>query len=421
MSKTVLFISFFHPEIVRGGSQQVAYDLFNSASNDPDTKAVLLCACDPVGQSDLLKSGAFITGFDGRDNEFLFFGHGYDYFYQRATNPLAMSRFSSFLEEVRPDVIHFHHCLLIGMNAVAIARKICPNASILYTFHEFIPICHANGQMVRTRNNGLCGYASQYRCHECFPDISPDIFWAKKEWMLAHFELVDEFITPTRFLKDRYAAWGIPDNKIHVISNGQENLNYSDLNSNRNDIRKSFNRFAFFGQVLNNKGPHVLLEAAEILLERGIDDFYIDIYGGNIEYSTEEYRKKIDSLIERLDENEFKNLTWKGRYDHAQLSLLMEKVDWVVVPSVWWEIFGLVVSEAWMFEKPVLASNIGGLRERINESGGGLLFIPDDPDDLATLMERCINEPDLWKEISKTTKPPISASDAWLQHKELLQ
>ena len=43
----------------------------------------------------------------------------------------------------------------------------------------------------------------------------------------------------------------------------------------------------------------------------------------------------------------------------------MARVDWCIVPSIWWEIFGLVISEAWMFGKPVICSNVGGPAERI--------------------------------------------------------
>jgi glycosyltransferase involved in cell wall biosynthesis len=61
----------------------------------------------------------------------------------------------------------------------------------------------------------------------------------------------------------------------------------------------------------------------------------------------------------------------------------MSLVDWVVVPSTWWEIFGLVVSEAWMFGRPVIASDIGGLAERVEHEKNGLLFAPGSAVDLA--------------------------------------
>ena len=73
-----------------------------------------------------------------------------------------------------------------------------------------------------------------------------------------------------------------------------------------------------------------------------------------------------------------------------------------------------------MFGKPVLASDIGGLQERVNEQSGGMVFNPDDADDLASLMERCLIEPDLWITLHQNTKPPISGNDAWQKHMHLI-
>ena len=38
-----------------------------------------------------------------------------------------------------------------------------------------------------------------------------------------------------------------------------------------------------------------------------------------------------------------------GGYGRDQIEARMKAIDWVVVPSTWWEVFGLVASEAWMF------------------------------------------------------------------------
>ena len=61
-------------------------------------------------------------------------------------------------------------------------------------------------------------------------------------------------------------------------------------------------------------------------------------------------------------------------YELSDLDRLMATVDWVVVPSTWWEIFGMVVSEAFLFGKPVICSNIGGIGERVRDGVNGLHF-----------------------------------------------
>jgi len=67
----ILLISLYHPELVRGGAQQVCYELFRSLKRRPGIEPVLLAAIDPSFKA-LYKSGARITGFDGRPDEYLF-------------------------------------------------------------------------------------------------------------------------------------------------------------------------------------------------------------------------------------------------------------------------------------------------------------------------------------------------------------
>src|SRR5205807_299907 len=69
--KTVLLASLFHPELVRGGAQQVCYELFEGLRDDPEYRPVLLASIDATYPA-LYKSGARITGFDERPDEFLF-------------------------------------------------------------------------------------------------------------------------------------------------------------------------------------------------------------------------------------------------------------------------------------------------------------------------------------------------------------
>ena len=78
----VLLLSLFHPELVRGGAQQICHDLFEGLAATPDVEPTLLAAVDQ-SMPHLYKSGARITGFDGRPGEFVFLSRGYDHFWQR--------------------------------------------------------------------------------------------------------------------------------------------------------------------------------------------------------------------------------------------------------------------------------------------------------------------------------------------------
>lgn len=71
---------------------------------------------------------------------------------------------------------------------------------------------------------------------------------------------------------------------------------------------------------------------------------------------------------------------------------LYDSLDIVVVPSTEPEPFGLVAIESMLSQKLVIAANHGGLREIIAHEKTGLLFVPNDVNDLALKLTKSIEE-----------------------------
>ena len=84
----------------------------------------------------------------------------------------------------------------------------------------------------------------------------------------------------------------------------------------------------------------------------------------------------------------------------------MARVDWCIMPSVWWEVFGLVISEAWMFGRPVICSNVGGMAERVRDEVDGLHFEMGDPRALAAAIRRACEEDGLWQRLRDALPEP---------------
>ena len=61
------------------------------------------------------------------------------------------------------------------------------------------------------------------------------------------------------------------------------------------------------------------------------------------------------------------------------------------MPSTWWEVFGLVVSEAWMFGRPVVSA-IGGLGERVTHGVDGFKVPARDTTALADRMAALVGD-----------------------------
>jgi len=401
----VLLISLYHPELVRGGAQQVCYELFKGLKRHHGIEPVLLAAIDPSFKA-LYKSGARITGFDGRSNEFLFLSRDYDYTWHKASCHALIESYVEFLRLTRPDVIHFHHFLLLGIDLLTVTRRELPSARIIFTFHEFMAICDAEGHMLRRVDNSLCSHASAIRCHQCFPEQHPEHFFLRDMWFKRHLAAVDAFTVPSQFMIERYVLWGLDRKKIRHITNGQPN--YSDGSRFSSEKRQKRNRFGFFGQLVDNKGVWLLLQAVDLLRAQGFTDFIVEINGDNLKFASDARRSEIEAFLSKEGERPAgeRNVFFNGSYSVDQLGQRMNRIDWCLVPSVWWEVFGLVISEAWMFGRPVIASNVGGPAERISDGVNGLLFDIGDCRSLANVIQRCSGEKGLWERLVKGIPTP---------------
>jgi glycosyltransferase involved in cell wall biosynthesis len=202
-------------------------------------------------------------------------------------------------------------------------------------------------------------------------------------------------------------TWGLPRERIAHVTNGQRDYNAGGRGAGRPGAG---NRFGFFGQMVDNKGVWLILEAVAQLRAEGFAAFYIEINGDNLNYASETRRGEIEAFreSERALPLEEQRVSFNGHYEVGQLASRMNRIDWCIVPSVWWETFGLVISEAWMFGKPVIASDIGAMRERIRDGQDGLLFAAGDGRALAAAIKRAVTEPGLRDSLAGQIAPPPS-------------
>ena len=112
-----------------------------------------------------------------------------------------------------------------------------------------------------------------------------------------------------------------------------------------------------------------------------------------------------------------------GPYDRADVMGLMRAVDWVVVPSTWWENAPLVIHEARAAGRPVICSGIGGMAELVEDGVNGLNVPPGDVAALAETMQLAAADADRWDRMARAVAPASHAAfdEAHLGHYQALR
>ncbi len=393
----VLIISHGHPAYSIGGAEVASYALFRGINQTPGHEAHYLARA-----SGAVRRHAATPLMSLRRNEHETFLHTdlWDEFWlsNGSLSDLA-GAFASYLTHIDPDVVHFHHVIGLGVEAIAIARRALPRARLVITFHEYLPICANHGQMVKTSRHALCYEASPAACNMCFPARSPAELFAREQHLKHHLLLADAFVSPSHFLVDRFCAWGLPKQRFQVIENG---LDGSPIPLRKLPPGGRRDRFAFFGQITEFKGLQVVLDAVMRVPEKLWAGATLNVFGGNLEFQPEAFRSRFTSLMERAG----RRARFHGPYRPQDLPRLMAGVDWTVVPSIWWENSPVVIQESFLHRRPLLVSDIGGMAEKVRDDVDGLCFRVGSPEDLADRFCRALQEPRLWDRLSAAAPTP---------------
>jgi glycosyltransferase involved in cell wall biosynthesis len=400
----VLYVLHNHPSVQPGGSEAYTLQLYRALRSSGDFQPMIVARAAGVRTEGPPPIGARFTPLTGDPDQYFVQVEDdeYDHFFQSAPDKSLYTRdFAGFLEAHKPDVVHLQHSLFIGFDLIPTIRRVLPTTPIVYTLQEYLPICHNHGQLVRTKGRELCLEASPRRCHECFPEISQQDFFLRKRLIQSQLSEVDLFIAPSRFLLERYVDWGIARERIR-----HEDYGFPPVTPPADETRAR-NSFAFFGVITPFKGMDVLLHA----MHRLGPDFSGRLVIHGAEYQAEQAQEEYDELQWLLAETS-ETVTFSGPYDHDRdLPGLMAETDWVVVPSLWWENSPLVIAEAFQHGRPVIASDIGGMAEKIAHGVNGLQFRVGDVAGLAETMRRAATTIGLWDTLHEGIGPVNSMED----------
>lgn len=277
---------------------------------------------------------------------------------------------AALIQRTRPMLAHFHNTFpLISPSVYAACQE--ADVPVVQTLHNFRTVCP--GAML-FRDDQPCEQcidrsllqALRHRCYRgSLPATATVVRSIVKNRRRATHLLVDRYIALTDFARSRFVAGGLPQERITVKPNG--------LNQ---DVTPGAGRggyLAYVGRLSREKGVHLLLDAW-----RELPQARLKVIGDG----------PLREELQRSAAEARLNIEFTGRLNRQELPQAIGEAAAIIVPSLWYEGFPMVVVEAFACGTPVIASRLGSLAEIVREGENGALFTAGDAAALAGVVRR---------------------------------
>ena len=290
----------------------------------------------------------------------------------------AARKLGGLLDEHRIDIAHLNN----------IYHQLSP--SILRTLHrrgvpmvmslrDYKVVCGSYQMLSQGQPCEACsgGRYFQASVKRCVKDSAAASLLTTVEMFLHHrvlnlYGLVDVFIAPSAFLKDKVRQMGFKGRVVHLPNfvSGVAGVvpRYGSAKP----------RLVYFGRLGREKGLATLIRAVKGL------PVSLEIIGEG------PMREPLEAMArcEGVTNVEFAGYMAGGRLDRHVAAATA-----VVVPSQWYENNPRSVIEAFALGKPVIGARIGGIPELVRHQDTGLTFTPGDAQDLRAQIDHVLTRP----------------------------
>ena len=317
----------------------------------------------------------------------------------------AKRKLEELIKVQKPDVAHIqnihHH---ITPSIFVILKKY--NIPIIWTLHDYTLICPntsflCNGEICERCQKRKYFWPSIVRCKKnSFAASTMAAVETSVHTILKYYELVDFFIAPSKFLRDKLITYGVDEKKILQLNNFTCFVDFS----SEKEVDDKY--FMYLGRLSEEKGIKTLIDAAiNLFQDRGnaageFNDYKLKIIGGG------PIMDKMMYYVRSMGVE--KNIEFMGHQSHEKAMEVLKGSKFLVIPSEWYENFPYSVLEAFTLGRPVIASRIGGIPELVHNWDTGLLFEPGNSELLALKMKFLLRHPKKAEEIGRNAKEFMS-------------
>jgi len=290
---------------------------------------------------------------------------------------------SSLAEQYGVNLVHFRHLLANGPEAISLFQQ--TGARIVFSFHDFYAIC-PTVQLIDGEGHYCGGPCTKGESDCALPTgwIEPDFGRLRDAYVHTHRAQMasavaecDWFVTTSEASRAVILENmpEIPAERFSIVEHGRD-LPLTDVASAPEPGAAA--RVVCFGALNATKGLVMLSELLKLNAAAG-HPFEFHFLG---------------NMIGSFRPEKFGGIK-HGPYRRQELAtkLVSIRPSFSVVASIWPETYCHALTESWTSGIPVLASNIGTLRERVLRHGGGWLLDPHDAAQWLTEMQRILSLP----------------------------
>lgn len=290
----------------------------------------------------------------------------------------AKNKIEKVLKIWKPDIVHLHnYAHQISPSILHVFKKY--NIPVVMTMHDYKLVCPVYSLLSNGKVCEECKEGKYYRCivNKCTKSSYSKSILNSIEMYLHHkilhiYNLIDIFISPSQFLKEKVEEMGFKRKIIHLP-------NFINIKEYMPKYDWEENSIVYFGRLSKEKGLFTLIEAMKEL-----SDITLKIIGeGTIR----------ESLELEVRSSELKNVKFLGYKSGEELKEEIRKSMFVVLPSECYENNPKSIIEAFAVGKPAIGAKIGGIPELIKEGLTGFTFDPGKSTDLQSKVENLLSNP----------------------------
>ncbi len=325
-------------------------------------------------------------------------------------NPTIRRVFERVLQRFAPDLVHVHHLTCLTTEIVDATRE--RGIPLAFSLHDYWMGC-PRGQRIMT-DLSYCPEIEPDRCTRCYRETWPHWFPERRD--PAHelrifgeyharvrevLDAADALLVPSPFTRRVYARYGVPEQRLEVVEYGMDTGAFGKVHR----AHSHQFRIGFLGTVLPSKGVHLLIDAFRRIGSSGRS---LEIHGPILPFHNDH---SYGDRLQRMTAEWQAQITFHGAYDPKETPAILARLDVLVVPSIWYETYCMVIREGFLAGVPVVASNFGALAEAIEDGRTGLLFRMGDSADLAEKIDRLARDSELRRRLAESEKHVVTIEE----------